>query len=131
MRAVLIVAITLVGTYAIFLHLRSQKCDVWDITPCVITALFDSARNSFDIEVDNNSIRIHGGFVFAERRIVHRGRIRYIHEFQGNFLREPALYLSEPSAFTRFFLGGAVIIPATLPQYEEVKQLAMTWREIA
>jgi len=58
----------------------------------------------------------------------HRGRIRYIHEFQGNFLREP---LSEHSAFTRFFLGGAVIIPATLPQYEEVKRLAMTWREIA
>jgi hypothetical protein len=132
-RAALIVAITLVGTYAIriFLHLRSQKFDIWDIIPCVVAALFDSARNTFEIEVDNNSIRMRSGFVFAERRIVHRGRIRYFLEFHGNLLREPALHLSEHHAFKRFFLSGTVMIPATLLQYEEIKQLAMTWKEIA
>ena len=131
-RVMLLIAITLLGTYALrtFLHLRNQKFDIWDITPCVIAALYDSARNSFDIEVDNNSIRMRGGFASIDPRIVHRGQIRYIHEFQGNLLREPALYLSENGTFTRFFLGGTVIIPTALPQHEELKQLAMTWREI-
>jgi len=131
-RAVLIIAIWLVGAYAIriFLHSRSDKLNIWDIAPGVIAALFDSVRTSFDIEVDNNSIRMRGGFASIDPRIVRRGRIRYIHEFQGNLLREPALYLSENGTLTRFFLGGTVIIPTALPQHEELKQLAMTWREI-
>jgi hypothetical protein len=133
-RVVLVVAITLVGTYALrtFLHWRTPvgKLEAWDIIPCVITALFDSGRNSFDLEVNDNSIQTHGGFVFANYRSVRRGHIHYFYEFHGDFLREPALILSEHGALTRFFFG-TVVIPATLPQYEEIKQTALTWREIA
>ena len=69
------------------------------------------------------------GRLLLGNRKVRRGRIHFLREQHGNILREPTLRLSEHGALHRFFFGY-VWIPATMPQYEEIKNKAMSWLEI-
>jgi len=91
--------------------------------------VFDSQRGEYEIEVTDEAIFMRGGFLLGKRK-VRRGHIHFLHESRGNIFREPALRLSEHGAIKSFFLGY-VLIPTTMPQYEEIKSKAMTWMEIA
>ncbi len=90
--------------------------------------VFDSQRREYEIEVTDEMISMRGGLSLGNRK-VRRGRIHFLREQRGNIFREPALRLSEHGAIHRFFFGY-VWIPATMPQYEEIKNKAMSWLEI-
>ena len=94
----------------------------------VLTALFfESARKAYDLEVDDERMMTRRGSF--GNRTVRKGHIRYFYESQGNFFHEPNLRLSERGAIGRFFFGY-VSIPASLPEYQEIKEKARTWIEI-
>jgi hypothetical protein len=90
--------------------------------------VFDSQRREYEIEVTDEMISMRGGMSLGNRK-VRRGRIHFLREQRGNIFREPALRLSEHGAIHRFFFGY-VWIPATMPQYEEIKNKAVSWLEI-
>jgi hypothetical protein len=91
--------------------------------------VFESRRRQYDLEVDDEEIRMRGGGLKLGDRKVRRGRIRYSHESRGNLLREAGLRLSEHGSIGRF-LFGYVWIPASLPEYEQLKAKVLTWMEI-
>jgi uncharacterized membrane-anchored protein len=95
----------------------------------IVTFLFESRRREYDLEVDDEEIRMRGGALKLGNRKVRRGRIRYSHESWGNIMREAGLRLSEHGRIGSFF-SGYVWIPATLPEYEQIKAKVMTWMEI-
>jgi hypothetical protein len=90
--------------------------------------VFDSQRREYEIEVTDNIISTRGG-LFSRIRSVRRGRIHFLHEMRGNILREPALKLSERGIIYRF-LFGYVWIPASMPQYEQIRSKAASWMQI-
>jgi membrane protein YdbS with pleckstrin-like domain len=98
------------------------------VVAAVTFVIFDSQRREYEMEVTEETISMQGGFLFRNRR-VRRGRIYFLREQRGSVFREPALRLSEHGAIHRFFFGY-VWIPATMPQYEEIKNKAMSWMEI-
>jgi len=82
---------------------------------------------SYDLDINDDGIRlILNGRI---RRNVRSNRVRYIREWGlGKFRR---LVVSERGpAFTRLLWGG-IGIPATLPEYEQIKALAFRWLENA
>jgi hypothetical protein len=109
---------------------KSGSWDWFDLTVIgVVTFLLDSRRREFDLEVDDETIRMRGGVFGVGNSRVRRGHIRYFHESSGNMFREPALWLSEHGRGHRFFFGR-VSIPANLPEYAQIRATAMTWMEI-
>jgi|WetSurMetagenome_2_1015567.scaffolds.fasta_scaffold664010_1 hypothetical protein len=90
--------------------------------------LFESRKRKYDLEVDDQIIRMRGGFGWEVH--VRRGRIRYFRETSGRLFREPALELSEHGRIGSFFLG-CVWIPASLAEYEQIKNTAMSWRDFS
>jgi hypothetical protein len=95
----------------------------------MVTFILDSIRREYDLEVDDGMIRVRNASLSIGNGKVRRGRIRYMHESIGGMFSEPALRLSEHGRISRFFVGG-VWIPASLPEYEQVKAKAMSWMEI-
>lgn len=89
---------------------------------------FDSQRREYDIEVTDYLISIQRG-VFHRIRRVRRGRIHFLRESHGNIFREPGLRLSEHGTIYRF-LFGYVWIPASMPEYEQIRSKAMNWMRI-
>jgi hypothetical protein len=82
-------------------------------------------RAVIEISVENDSIssRIRPG---GMRRTVRRGKIRSIFEIKG---RLGGIGISERSEFGARMLGY-VHVPASLPEYEELKRLAESWRVV-
>jgi len=78
--------------------------------------------------VTDETISMRSGWLAGNRR-VRRGHIRWLRELRGNIFREPTLRLSEHGAIRRYFLGY-VWIPASMPQYEDIKNTALTWMKI-
>ena len=76
----------------------------------------------------DETISMRSGWLAGNRR-VRRGHIRWLRELRGNIFREPTLRLSEHGAIRRYFLGY-VWIPASMPQYEDIKNTALTWMKI-
>jgi hypothetical protein len=61
------------------------------------------------------------------RRTVRKGKVRSIFEIKGTSLRPEGIGISEKSKFgARMF--GFVYVPRTLPQFEELKRIAESWR---
>ena len=95
----------------------------------IVTFVSESRRREYDLEVDDSEIRMRGGALELGNRKVRRGRIRYFHESRGNMMREAGLRVSERGRIGSFF-SGYVWVPASLPEYEQVKARAMAWMEI-
>ena len=135
-RVVLLAVLAAIGTYIFRLVWRSPKPErtnfedyvVGEIGVLLSAFLFDSTRHAYTLEITDDRIQTRGGI--HGKHTVRKGSIRYFREHGGNFFREPALYLSEHGGFFRF-LFGYVYIPRTLPQYEEIRAMMMTWAEIA
>ena len=92
--------------------------------------LLDSRRREYELEVDDETIRMRRGFFRIDDRRVRRGHVHYLQESNGNMFREAGLRLSEHGRIYIFFLG-CVVIPASLPEYQQLKAKAMTWMDIA
>ena len=101
----------------------------WPLFDALVAAtsffLFDSQRREYEIEVTDEAISIRGGLLSSARR-VRRGHIHFVRELRGNIFHEPSLRLSEHGPIGRF-LFGFVWVPQNMPQYEEIKNKAMSW----
>ena len=88
-------------------------------------------QTSIDFFVDEESIssefRSHGILKWRLiRRTVRRGKIRSVFQIKG---RVGGIGISERSEFAaRMF--GYVYVPASLPEFEELKRLAESWRVV-
>jgi len=117
-RALLALAILIVATYtfhALWRPGRASKFDWEDFTIDAVIAVttdFFSKRKAYELEVDDQTIRMRGGD--RHNKSVRRGHIRYFREVTGSWFREAALRLSEHSPIRAHFLGY-VWIPASLP----------------
>ena len=74
---------------------------------------------NYSLEIDDNSAR-------ARWRVVRKGHLRYLREFQGGLFRAPRMELSEHGPIWVRFLGG-VVVPKGLPEYEQIKTNILDW----
>jgi hypothetical protein len=78
-------------------------------------------QRNYSLEVDDNSVR-------AGDRVIRKGHVRYLRELDRRPWRGgPRLVLSEHSPLRARLLGGVIVIPKGLPEYEQVKQKLLTW----
>jgi hypothetical protein len=85
--------------------------------------LWPRKSSSCDFDIDDNEIRL----IWSRKvvRRVRRDHIRYVREWGSGPLRK--LVVSERGpAFTRWLWGG-IGVPASLPEYEQIKTQALTW----
>jgi hypothetical protein len=76
---------------------------------------------NYSIEVDDNSVR-------AGERVIRKGHVRYLREIDGRPWRGgPRLVLSEHAPARARLLGGVIVIPKGLPEYESIKEKLFTW----
>ena len=87
----------------------------------VLTYFWPTLRRDYDIELDDEEIRLLQNK--SVKIVVRRNRIRYVAEWnEGN-----RLVLSEHSpAWTRI-VGPGISIPRTLPEYDQIKARALGW----
>ncbi len=133
-RSSVVFAVTLLGAILVHRLWFSQTAfkvgeEVFDAIVAAGTFfVFDSQRREYEIEVTDETISMRGGWFLRNRR-VRRDHIHSLRELRGNIFREPALRLSEHGAIHRF-LFGYVWIPASMPQYEDIKNKAFSWMKI-
>jgi hypothetical protein len=131
-RALFALAIFVVVTYAVHAFFHPSKAGRISREDFILDAFlavgidffFGSKRRAYDVEVDDDVIRMRNGD--WHNKSVRRGHIRYLREVTGNLFRESSLRLSEYGAIRTHFLG-CVWIPANLPEYEEIKARARSW----
>lgn len=90
--------------------------------------VFDSQRREYEIEVTDDTSFMRRERLLGSRK-VGRGRIHFLRERHGDIFREPALRLSEHGAIRRYLFGD-VWIPASMPQYDDIKNIALSWMKI-
>jgi hypothetical protein len=79
-------------------------------------------QHNYSLEVDDDSVRVVGG------RVVRKGYVHYLREINSPPWRGgPRLVLSERESPWVHLFGGAVVIPKSLPDYEQIKNKALTW----
>jgi hypothetical protein len=132
-RALLALVIFIVATYIFNALWRPGKAERFGREDFVVDAVIAAAtdfftkRKGYELEVDDETIRMRGGDWI--NKSVRRGHIRYLRESSGNWFHEAALKLSEHGPIRTRFLG-CVWIPASLPEYEEIKARARSWQLI-
>jgi hypothetical protein len=103
-----------------------------DLTDAVVGGVifvfvdFACFKRKFDYKVvisDDCITAIHSRY----QRSVRRNEIKTVAEFDGNLLMPPSLLISKYGRFgTR--LWGCISIPKTLPEYENIRTLALSWK---
>jgi len=134
-RALFALAIFVVATYVVHALFHPSKAGRISREDFILDAFlavgtdffFGSKRRAYDVEVDDDVIRIHPGD--WNNKSVRRGHIRYLREVTGNLFREGALRLSEHGPIRTHFTG-CVWVPASLPEYEQIKAKATSWMAI-
>ena len=87
------------------------------------TSLWPRKEPTYDLEVDQDEISMVWNRKVVRR--VRRSQIRSVREWGSGPFRK--LVISERSpAFTRWLLGG-IGVPASLPEYEQIKAQALNW----
>ena len=86
----------------------------------VAFALWWSSAYNYSLEIDDNTVRVGG-------RVVRKGHVRYLREFDRELLRGPRLVLSEHGPLWVQFLGGIVVVPKGLPEYQQIKTQVSMW----
>lgn len=134
-RALFALAVFVMATYSVHAFFHPSKAEKVPREEFILDALlavgtdffFGSKRRAYDVEVDDEVIRMRNSD--WHNKSVRRGHIRYLREVTGNLFREGALRLSEYGPLrTHFF--GCVWIPASLPEYEQIKAKARSWMAI-
>jgi hypothetical protein len=132
-RALFALLIFVAASFAIHALLRrpgsvGMKREEYVVDAVIAMATdFFSRRKGYDLEVDDEVIRVSGGD--WPRHRVRRGRVRYLRESDGNWFHEPGLKLSEHGPIGTRFLGG-VWIPVSLPEYQQIEAKATSWMAI-
>lgn len=62
------------------------------------------------------------------RRTIRKGRVRTILPYKGNFASAGGILVSERSKWKARIWAGWVYIPNTLPEYDDLRLLAESWR---
>jgi len=65
---------------------------------------------------------------FRSKRKIRKGRVHTIFEIKGRFGRPDAIGISERSRFVAR-MSGFVYIPKTLPEFDDLRRLAESWRK--
>jgi hypothetical protein len=86
----------------------------------LVGAIWWPARYTYRLEVDDNTVRARG-------RVVRKGHVRYLREIDARLLGGPQLVLSEHGPLWVHFFGDAIVIPMSMPKYEEIKKTVSTW----
>lgn len=100
---------------------------IGDAVFAAVIDFFTSERKAYEIEVDDEMIHARRG-IFLNKGIRH-GRIRQIRDVPANLFHEAGMVISEHGRIGTFFLGG-IWVPASFPQYEQIKSRAVSWRMI-
>jgi hypothetical protein len=133
-RTALVFACAVLGMFLVHHFWFGQKAgSSWErLFDALVAAgtffVLDSQRREYDIEVTDDLISMRGG-PFSRVRQARRGHIHSLRELHGNIFREPGLRLSEHGVIHRF-LFGYVWIPASMPEYEQIKTKATSWMQI-
>jgi hypothetical protein len=88
--------------------------------------LFMKRRFTYDVVVTDDLIAIGP----RPKRLIRKDEVRTVSECDGNFLVAPGLRISKYGSIGTWFWGG-IWIPKTLPEYESVKSLALSWQSRA
>jgi hypothetical protein len=59
---------------------------------------------------------------------IERNDLRTVYETKGNILTVPTLRLSNHGRFGALMMGGVVVIPKALPEYESIRGMALSWK---
>ncbi len=79
-----------------------------------------SYSHNYSLEIDEDSVRVRG-------RVVRKGHVCYLRELDGNLWEGPRLVFSEHGPVGVQFLGGVVVVPKGLPEYEQIRMKVSTW----
>ncbi len=93
----------------------------------MVTDFFGSKPKPYDVEIDDEEIRVRGGGWLNKR--ARRGRIRLVRELRGRLFGEPSLMISEHGPIVARLLGW-ISIPTRVSQYEQTKAKALSWMNI-
>lgn len=91
------------------------------------TALWPRQKASVDLEIDDYEIRLVWGRKVVRR--VRRDHICYVREWGTGPFRK--LVISERGPAGTRWLWGGIGVPASLPEYGEIKTQALAWLERA
>jgi hypothetical protein len=95
------------------------------VAVALLTELWEVARNfPYILVVSDDCIRV----VYPSReKSLRRDEIKSVRETQGNAFRAAGLQISKYGRFGTW-LWGSILIPKTLPEYESVRTLVLSWR---
>lgn len=89
-----------------------------------VDAVFIERRFTYEIVVTDDCIAAIGPGV---KRSVRKNELKTISESEGNFFVGPGLRISKHGPFGTWF-WGSIWIPKTLPEYESVRALVLSWQ---
>jgi hypothetical protein len=95
------------------------------VAVALLTELWEVARNfPYSLVVSDDCIRV----VYPSReKFLRRDEIKSVRETQGNAFRAAGLQISKYGRLGTW-LWGCILIPKTLPEYESVRTLVLSWR---
>lgn len=91
----------------------------------VVMSFFSLLQYNFAIEVSENSIAIRRAFF---DRVIRKGQVKTIVETRPRLLAPPGLRISQYGPLGTWFWGG-IWIPKALPEYDEIRDLAVNWQQ--
>jgi hypothetical protein len=91
----------------------------------LIDKLLFKSNLGFDVIISED--RIIARYSWIEMS-VERDDLRTVYETKGNILASPALRLSNHGKFGALMLGSMICVPKALPEYESIRDLALSWK---
>jgi hypothetical protein len=91
----------------------------------LIDKMLFKSNLGFDVIVSDDRIIARYPWIEAS---VERDELRTVYETKGNILAVPTLLLSNRGRFGAFMWGGCISIPKALPEYESIRDLALSWK---
>ncbi len=104
---------------------------IWAVSFGALMAFLPRRRSlEYRLVIDEDTITgvaIYSGWMkwLFRPRTIHRGRVRTIFEIRSPY--NPAIGISERTRFGARMLGF-ICVPESLPQFDEIRRLAESWR---
>jgi hypothetical protein len=91
----------------------------------LIDRMLFKSNLGFDVIVSDDRIIARYPWIEAS---VERDELRTVYETKGNILAVPTLILSNHGRFGALMLGGYISIPKAMPEYESIRNVALSWK---
>jgi hypothetical protein len=88
-------------------------------------SFFAWLQSDFAIELSQDFITVRRVF---STRTIRKGEVRSVNETRPRLLATPGLRISKYSSFGTWLWGG-IWIPKSLPEYEQIRSLALSWMQ--